>query len=59
MASAGRRLEDDEIVSYMLTGLDEDYESVVSVVATLTTTKNILRDVFIFLEAGTSYNRLD
>ena len=33
MASAGRRLEDDEIMSYMLTGLDEDYESVVSAVA--------------------------
>jgi hypothetical protein len=34
MASAGQRLEDDEIVSYMLMGLDEDYESVVSAVAT-------------------------
>ena len=33
MASAGRRLEDDEMVSYILTGLDDDYDSVVTSVA--------------------------
>lgn len=30
MAAAGRPLEDDELVEYILTGLDEDYDSVVS-----------------------------
>ena len=33
MASAGRKLDDEELVSYILTGLDIDYESVVTVVA--------------------------
>lgn len=33
MASAGRRLEDDEMVSYILTGLDDDFDVVVSAVA--------------------------
>lgn len=33
MASAGKRLEDDELVSYILTGLDLDYVLVVSAVA--------------------------
>ena len=28
MASAGRRLEDDEMVSYILAGLNDDYDSV-------------------------------
>jgi hypothetical protein len=30
MAAAGRPLEDDELVEYILTGLDEEYDSVVS-----------------------------
>jgi hypothetical protein len=34
MASAGRKLDDEEIVSYILTDLDVDYESVVTSVAT-------------------------
>lgn len=33
MAAAGRRLEDEELVSYVLTGLDLDYDLVVSAVA--------------------------
>ena len=33
MASAGRRLDDDEIVMYMLTGLDDDFDAVVTAVA--------------------------
>lgn len=33
MASAGRKLEDEELVSYILTGLDRDFDSVVSAVA--------------------------
>ena len=33
MASAGRKLEDEELVSYILTGLDLDFDSVVSAVA--------------------------
>jgi len=33
MASARRRLEDDEMVSYILTGLDDDFDSVVTSVA--------------------------
>jgi len=33
MAAAGRKLEDEELVSYILTGLDQDYDSVVSAVA--------------------------
>ncbi|XP_021317484.1 bromodomain and WD repeat-containing protein 3-like [Sorghum bicolor] len=33
MALAGRRLEDEELVSYILTGLDENYEAVVSTVS--------------------------
>jgi hypothetical protein len=32
MASAGKRLEDDELVSYILTGIDLDYDLVVSAV---------------------------
>ena len=32
MASAGRKLEDEELVSYILTGLDSDFNSVVSAV---------------------------
>jgi len=34
MASAGCKLEDEELVSYILTGLDSDFNSVVSAVAT-------------------------
>jgi len=34
MASAVRKLDDEELVSYILTGLDIDYESVVTSVAT-------------------------
>ena len=30
MAAAGKKLEDDELVSYILTGLDESFDSVVS-----------------------------
>jgi len=33
MASAGKRLEDEELISYILTGLDIDYDPVVSAVA--------------------------
>lgn len=33
MASAGQRLEDEELVSYILTGLDLEFNSVVSAVA--------------------------
>jgi len=33
MESAGRKLEDEELVSYILTGLDSDFNSVVSTVA--------------------------
>lgn len=33
MASAGRKLEDEELVSYILTGLDLEFDSVVSAVA--------------------------
>lgn len=33
MASAGRKIEDEELVSYILTGLDLDYDPVVSAVA--------------------------
>lgn len=33
MASAGKKLEDDELVSYILTGLDLDFEGIVSAVA--------------------------
>ena len=33
MAAAGRKLEDEELVSYILTGLDQDYDSVVFAVA--------------------------
>jgi len=32
MASVGRKLEDEEIVSYVLTGLGEDFDSVVAAV---------------------------
>lgn len=32
MASAGKRLEDEELVSYILTGLDQDFDPVVSAV---------------------------
>ena len=32
MASAGRKLEDEELVSYILTGLDLDFDPVVSAV---------------------------
>ena len=34
MASVGRRLEDEELVSYILTSLDLDFNPVVSAVAT-------------------------
>jgi hypothetical protein len=30
MAAAGRPLEDEELVEYILTGLDDEYDSVVS-----------------------------
>jgi hypothetical protein len=33
MASAGRKLDDEELVSYILTGLDIDYESVITAIA--------------------------
>lgn len=33
MAAAGRKLEDEEVVSYVLTGLDRDFDSVVSAIA--------------------------
>jgi histone deacetylase 1/2 len=33
MAAAGRKLEDEEFVSYLLTGLDQDIDSIVSAVA--------------------------
>lgn len=33
MASAGRKLDDEELVSYILTGLGEDFESVVTAVS--------------------------
>ena len=33
MASAGRRLEDDELISYILTGLDSDFNPVVTAVS--------------------------
>jgi len=34
MASAGRKLEDEELVSYILTGLDSEFDSVVTAVST-------------------------
>ncbi|XP_066358325.1 uncharacterized protein [Miscanthus floridulus] len=34
MASAGRKLEDEDIISYVLTGLGEDFDSVVAAVTT-------------------------
>jgi len=34
MVSAGNKLDDEELVSYILTGLDVDYESIVTSVAT-------------------------
>jgi hypothetical protein len=34
MAAAGRSLDDDELVEYILTGLDEEYDSLVSSVLT-------------------------
>jgi len=34
MASAGKNLEDEELVSYILTGLDLEFNPVVSAVAT-------------------------
>ena len=36
MAAAGKRLEDEEIISYVLAGLDMDFNPIVSVVATRT-----------------------
>ena len=33
MASAGRKLEDEELISYILTGLDQEYDPVVTAVA--------------------------
>lgn len=33
MASAGRKLEDEELISYILTGLDLEFNPVVSAVA--------------------------
>jgi len=33
MASAGRKLEDEELVSYILSGLDQEYDPIVSAVA--------------------------
>jgi len=33
MAATGRKLEDEELVSYILTGLDLDFDPVVSAVA--------------------------
>ena len=33
MAAVGRKLEDEELVSYILTGLDLDFDSIISVVA--------------------------
>ena len=33
MVSAGRKIEDEELVSYILTGLDREYDPVVSAVA--------------------------
>ena len=33
MASAGRKLEDEELVSFILTGLGEDFESIVTAMA--------------------------
>ena len=33
MASAGKKLEDQELISYILTGLSKDFDPVVSVVA--------------------------
>ena len=33
MASTGRKLEDEELVSYILTGLVSDFNSIVSAVA--------------------------
>ena len=33
MASAGKKLEDEELISYILTGLSEDFDPVVSAVA--------------------------
>jgi hypothetical protein len=32
MAAAGKKLEDEEVASYVLTGLDSDYDPVVSIV---------------------------
>jgi hypothetical protein len=34
MASAGKKLEDEELVSYILTGLGEDFDGVITVVST-------------------------
>lgn len=34
MASAGKKLEDDELVSYILTGFDRDFDPVVTAVST-------------------------
>jgi len=34
MASAGQKLEDEELVSYILTGLDSEFDSVVTAVST-------------------------
>jgi len=34
MASAGKKLEDEDLVTYILTGLGEDFESVVTAIAT-------------------------
>ena len=34
MASAGRRVEDEELVAYILTGLGDEFESIVSAVST-------------------------
>jgi hypothetical protein len=36
MAAAGRSLDDDDMVEYILTGLDEEYDSMVSSVLTRT-----------------------
>jgi hypothetical protein len=33
MASAGKKLEDEDLVSYILTGLDSDFDSVISAIS--------------------------
>ena len=33
MASAGKKLDDEELVSYILTGLDQEYNPIISTVA--------------------------